>query len=154
MSAGQCPRTDDKDANSPRHKCSLGKFSLGTKSPLSAGGLPWSRSTSTMSYLHDHCSNDGVPSPSRTRRPTPAPPLKSVTGAKDRALDGSAMLRASAVAKRRGIDSSCFMFLLVLLARGVCLSLRPSIWGRGRAGERERELMFRCEVWPSLLQVR
>ena len=135
MSAGQCPQTDDKYANSPRHKCSLGKFSLGTKSPLSAGGLPWSRSTSTMSYLHDHCSNDGVPSPSRTRRPTPAPPLKSVTGAKDRALDGSAILRASAVAKRRGIDSSCFIFLLVLLARGVCSSLRPSTlpsWGRGK----------------------
>jgi len=84
-----------------------------------------------MSYLHDHCSNDGVPSPSRTRRPTPAPPLKSVTGAKDRALDGSAMLRASAVAKMRGIDSSCFMFLLVLLARGVSssLRLRPSYHG-------------------------
>ena len=117
MSAGQCPQTDDKYANSPRHKCSLGKFSLGTKSPLSAGGLPWSRSTSTMSYLHDHWSNDGVPSPSRTRRPTPAPPLKSFTGLKDRAVDGSAMLRASAaVAKRRGIDSKCFMMFLLVLS--------------------------------------
>lgn len=65
-----------------------------------------------MSYLHDHCSNDGVPSPSSTRRPTPAPPLKSFTGLKDRAVDGSAMLRASAaVVKRMGIDNNFFMLI-------------------------------------------
>jgi hypothetical protein len=52
-------------------------------------------------------------------------------------LDGSAILRASAVAKRRGIDSSCFIFLLVLLARGVCSSLRPSTLPSWR-GKRER----------------
>ena len=64
-----------------------------------------------MSYLQLHLST-GVPSPSKTSRPTPAPPLKSVPGLMDRAPEGSAIgeLRAPAVAKRRGIDNNFIMF--------------------------------------------
>ncbi len=92
-----------------------------------------------MSYLHDHWSNDGVPSPSRTRRPTPAPPLKSFTGLKDRAVDGSAMLRASAaVAKRRGIDSKCFMMFLLVLSSFDSIIERKAERARGGGEKSEK----------------
>jgi len=64
-----------------------------------------------MSYLHLHLST-GVSSPSKTRRPTPDPPLKSTVGFRDRAEEGSAIGELKAVtvvvvvmATRRIFDS-------------------------------------------------
>mmetsp|Transcript_29873 Transcript_29873/g.55545 ORF Transcript_29873/g.55545 Transcript_29873/m.55545 type:complete len:213 (-) Transcript_29873:96-734(-) len=58
------------------HRCNLGRSSEGTNSPDSFLGLPWMRSTRTMSYLHFHASGWAAFS-SSTSRPTPAPPRKS-----------------------------------------------------------------------------
>lgn len=59
----------------------------------------------------------GVSSPEKTKRPTPAPPLKSVTGATDRAPEGSAIwLNALAEAKRSDIDSNFIILFVIRVA--------------------------------------
>ena len=106
---------DGDDDDSLRHRCRLGKFSRRTNGPLSVfAAFGCSRSTSTMSYLHRTMSRD-VPS-SSTSRPTPAPPLKSVTGAMERAAEGSAigLLRPCATAARRGAAAKSFVIVLFL----------------------------------------
>merc|ERR1719261_262032 len=99
-----------------RQRCSAGRFSLGTNSPLSVSGLSCNLSTRTMSYVQAHLSTE-VSSPSNTSRPTPAPPLKSVTGDIDRAADGSAMgvLRPLATASIHARSATILSMVSVFL---------------------------------------
>lgn len=78
-----------------------------------------------MSYLH---SQDSISS-SNTSRPTPAPPLKSVCGLTDRAVEGSAMLRAFDVvaimaAEAENKSAETFIVVCMLLADAYCNLLR------------------------------